>query len=84
MAFAIKFQTCTGVPGKDARTDVDFRGGEPADTHQTVFEVDPVDDSLLSKALEFLPLLNAEIAKRIPDGAPEHIEVRVMDSDGKV
>lgn len=88
MPFAVKLQACTGVPGQDATKNPDFRGGEPQDTHQTVrfpgmahgIELDPVDDSELDEYLEGARYANRFLTK-IQVG-PEHLEVRIMDSDG--
>lgn len=91
MAFAVKLQACTGVPGHDATVDADFRGGEPQDTHQTVklpgmshgCELDPVDDSELLEYLAGAVLAN-KVLKRLTGNLPEHLEIRIMDSDGRV
>lgn len=81
MAFAIKLQICSGT-GQDASENPDFRGGEPQDQHATLSEKDPVDDSELDAYLEGAKAANKLLGKLSTRGM--HLEVRVMDSDGRV
>jgi len=89
MAFAVKLQACTGVPGHDAALDPDFRGSEPADTHETLripgmghgAELDPVDDADLPEWLEACKVVNERLFA-LTGHLPQHLELRVMDSDG--
>lgn len=82
MAFAIKIQACTGVDGQDAAVNPDFRGGEPADHHATLAELDPVDDSELENDIELAKVLNRFLKRLNTRGL--HLEIRIMDSDGRV
>lgn len=91
MPFSIKLHACTGVPGHDASVNPDFRGGEPSDTHETVklpgmahgLELDPVDDLEAHDWLIKAMAVNKVFAE-LTGHLPQHLELRLMDSDGKV
>jgi len=91
MAFAVKLQVCTGIEGQDPVLNPDYRGGEPKDTHATVklpgmkhgVELDPVDDSELDSWLTKARAFNAAVAD-FPEVFGAHLEMRIMDSDGRV
>jgi len=79
--FAVKLQLCTGVSG---HVGPDYRGGEPQDTHRTLKELDPVEDSEVETWLERASVVNEILSELTPEVANEfaHLEVRIMDSDG--
>ena len=88
MPFAVKIQACNGVPG---HVGPDYRGGEPGDTHATVrlpgmshgLEIDPIDDSELPVWLEVATRFNKAMDE-FTGSFPINLEMRIMDSDGRV
>lgn len=81
MAFSVKLQIVGGKP--DANATHDYRGSEPNDEHRTIAELDPVDDAQLDWWLESARMVNAGLSRLTPANDFGHIELRIMDSDGR-
>jgi len=80
MAFSVKLQIVGGKPDSHS---ADYRGSEPDDEHRTILEKDPVDDSELGRWLGVCEVVNANLQELTPANDFGHVELRVMDSDGR-
>ena len=92
MKIALKLQLCSGVKGHEENPD--YRDSEPSDEHMTIAEVDPMefeseDDPGFVSVLAGARSANRELRRLFPKGIGKFtqfdtLEVRIMDSDGKV
>jgi len=80
MADAIKVQMTVGDI-----TQFDCRGGEPVDTHMTLYEIDPAtnEDIALAEQLQGLLSQLGDRLKAAGIWREARLQVRLMDGDGR-